>query len=117
MAPGGSGQNLKLYLIGGVAVAVIVIVAVLLLLYHPQPVIAPPAATSYPTTIPTTTAAVFTVPTTTAPRFRDTVRPLFEALYDSVESGKEANVVLTESKEPGFKEDLSGRLERCNWRT
>ncbi len=47
-----------------------------------------------------------------APRFRDTVRPLFEALYDSVESGKEANVVLTESNEPGFKEDLSGRLER-----
>ncbi len=67
MAPGGSGQNLKLYLIGGVAVAVIVIVAVLLLLYRPQPGIATPAATSYPTTIPTTTAAVFTVPTTTAP--------------------------------------------------
>ncbi len=46
------------------------------------------------------------------PRFRDTVRPLFEALYDSVASGQHARVVLARSKEPGFKAGLDAELYR-----
>ena len=46
------------------------------------------------------------------PRFRDTVRPLFEALYESVVSGEESRIVLARSKEPDFKAGLDAELYR-----
>ncbi len=44
------------------------------------------------------------------PRFRDTVRPLFESLYDSVASGEETRIVLKRSKEPGYRDELARQL-------
>jgi len=55
------------------------------------------------------------------PRFRDTVRPLFDALYESVVSGEETRIVLARSKEPDFKAGLDAELYRMGnsemWRT
>ena len=45
-----------------------------------------------------------------APRFRDTVRPLFESLYDAVKAGDETRIVLEESKTPSFKAKLEAQV-------
>lgn len=44
-------------------------------------------------------------------RFEKAVAPLFDALYDLVESGEETRIVLERSKEPDFKAKLDAELE------
>ena len=46
-----------------------------------------------------------------APRFRDTVKPLFEELYASVISGKETQRVLDANSAPDYREKLQKELE------
>ncbi len=47
-----------------------------------------------------------------APRFRDAVLPLFEELYESVRSGKEAKRVLEANSAPDYRERLQKELEQ-----
>ncbi len=47
-----------------------------------------------------------------APRFRDAVLPLFEELYESVRSGKEAKRVIEENRKPDYRERLQKELEK-----
>ena len=49
-----------------------------------------------------------------APRFREAVEPVFSALYDSVESGKEAAIVIEANSRPDYKERLEAEL--AQWR-
>ena len=44
-------------------------------------------------------------------RFRDAVKPVFDALYELVASGEETRIVLERSKEPGFKQKLADELK------
>jgi len=44
-------------------------------------------------------------------RFRDAVAPVFASLYDSVKTGKETQIVLDASKDPGYREKLQKELE------
>jgi ketol-acid reductoisomerase len=46
-----------------------------------------------------------------APKFRDTVKPLFEELYQSVISGKETQRVLEANSTPDYREKLQKELE------
>lgn len=43
-------------------------------------------------------------------RFRDAVAPVFESLYESVESGEEARIVVTRNSRPDYKEKLDAEL-------
>lgn len=49
-----------------------------------------------------------------APRFRDAVAPLFDQLYSSVESGKEAEIVIKANSRTDYKERLDAEL--AEWR-
>ena len=44
-------------------------------------------------------------------RFRDTLKPLFESLYDLVVSGEETRIVLERSAEPDYAQKLADELE------
>jgi ketol-acid reductoisomerase len=44
------------------------------------------------------------------PRFRDAVAPVFEDLYASVESGKEASIVIEANSAPDYKQKLDAEL-------
>jgi ketol-acid reductoisomerase len=54
-------------------------------------------------------------------RFRDATTPLFEELYDSVASGKEAARVITEGSKPDYREKLEAELKEIReselWQT
>lgn len=54
-------------------------------------------------------------------RFRDVTTPLFEELYDSVASGKEAARVITEGSKPDYREKLEAELKEIReselWQT
>lgn len=54
-------------------------------------------------------------------RFRDALSPLFNELYDSVITGKEADRVITEGMKPGYREKLEEELNEIRqselWRT
>ena len=43
-------------------------------------------------------------------KFRDAVAPVFEDLYESVATGKEAEVVITRNSQPDYKEKLNAEL-------
>ncbi len=45
------------------------------------------------------------------PRFREAVSPVFEDLYKSVASGKEAQIVIEANSRPDYRERLSAELE------
>ncbi|RLB11482.1 MAG: ketol-acid reductoisomerase [Deltaproteobacteria bacterium] len=47
-----------------------------------------------------------------APRFRDAVLPLFEELYESVRTGKEAKRVIEANSAPDYREKLQKELEQ-----
>ena len=47
-------------------------------------------------------------------RFRDVTTPLFEELYDSVATGKEASVVIEANSKPDYREKLEQEL--AEWR-
>lgn len=47
-------------------------------------------------------------------RFRDAVTPLFEELYKSVESGKEAEIVINANKKPDYRASLSKELKEIH---
>ena len=44
-------------------------------------------------------------------RFRDAVAPVFDALYESVVTGKETQIVLDAGKDPNYREKLQKELE------
>ena len=44
-------------------------------------------------------------------KFRDATTPVFEALYESVRSGHEAEVVIKANSRPDYREKLSAELE------
>ena len=44
------------------------------------------------------------------PKFRDAVRPVFEALYQSVATGNEAEIVIKANSAPDYKERLDAEL-------
>ena len=44
-------------------------------------------------------------------KFRDAASPVFEELYDSVTSGKEATRVITEGSKPDYREKLEKELD------
>ena len=44
-------------------------------------------------------------------RFRDTVAPLFDELYESVISGKETQIVLEANSAPDYRERLKSELD------
>jgi ketol-acid reductoisomerase len=44
------------------------------------------------------------------PRFKEAVTPVFEALYDSVTSGKEAEIVISSNSKPDYKSRLEAEL-------
>jgi len=46
------------------------------------------------------------------PRFKNAVTPVFEALYESVASGKEAQIVLSENSKENYREKLERELEQ-----
>lgn len=46
------------------------------------------------------------------PRFRDAVMPVFEDLYQSVASGKEAQIVIEANSRPDYRERLSSELAK-----
>ncbi len=54
-------------------------------------------------------------------RFRDSVKPLFDALYELVSSGEETKIVLERSAEPDYKQTLIKELEAMGnsemWKT
>lgn len=56
-----------------------------------------------------------------APRFRDAVAPVFDALYESVVSGKETQRVLEANSRPDYREQLNKELAAIRdsemWRT
>jgi ketol-acid reductoisomerase len=47
-------------------------------------------------------------------RFRDSVTPLFNELYDSVASGNEAQIVIESNAKSDYRENLSKELEEIN---
>ncbi len=47
-------------------------------------------------------------------RFRDIVTPLFEELYQSVATGKEAEIVIRANKKPDYRENLSKELKEIH---
>lgn len=53
--------------------------------------------------------------------FRKAVEPVFEKLYKSVESGKEAEIVIKKNSEPDYREKLQGELDEIKnsemWQT
>jgi ketol-acid reductoisomerase len=56
-----------------------------------------------------------------APKFRDAVAPVFEQLYQSVASGKEAEIVIKANSKPDYKEKLEAELSEMRnqeiWKT
>ena len=54
-------------------------------------------------------------------KFRDAVAPVFEELYESVKSGKEAAITIAANSKPDYKEGLAKELEELRnleiWRT
>jgi len=46
------------------------------------------------------------------PRFKKALLPLFETLYESVASGKEAEIVITQSSRSDYKDQLNHELEK-----
>ena len=54
-------------------------------------------------------------------KFRDAVYPVFEELYESVESGKEAQITIKANKKHNYREGLDKELAELKdseiWRT
>ncbi len=54
-------------------------------------------------------------------RFRDAVKPVFENLYESVASGKEAAITIAANRQPDYRKKLSKELEEIHnsemWQT